>query len=63
VEATDSWTRFQSESATDELIAILRNQGIPEDILVIAKETAPDDMYWLGARDLHARGVVMDITD
>jgi ATP-dependent protease ClpP protease subunit len=63
VEATDSWTRFQSESATDELIAILRNQGIPEDILVIAKETAPDDMYWISARDLHERGVVIDITD
>ncbi|MDP4744919.1 MAG: hypothetical protein NWS22_08795, partial [Porticoccaceae bacterium] len=61
LEAKDSWTRFQSETATDELIAVLQSQGIPQDILAIARQTAPNDMYWVGALELYERGVVVQI--
>jgi hypothetical protein len=63
VEANDSWTRFVSDSAADELITILRSHGIPEDILVFAKETPPEEMHWISSGELQARGVVTQITD
>jgi hypothetical protein len=59
----DDWSKFVSEQATDHLILILRNNGIPEDILEVAASTPPNQMHHVAAAELLERGVIARLVE
>ena len=60
---TSSLADFTNTMATDEMIASLRELGIPNDILDKAIKTSPDNMFYVSATEMYSRGIINELTD
>ena len=55
--------RFLSKSATLDFIELLRERGIPQNILSIAEETPADEMYYVSGQEMYRMGLADKIVN
>ena len=55
--------KFWAQSANETLMLALEKGGIPESILAVARQTPPEEMHYVSAKQMRALGIVKSILE